>query len=1318
MLCPAMMTDQPPPPLEVTPMLAEVSLVPHMLNGDAMQQPKHIVGLFSLVPPAEEMTSQHAISFNCLRCGRVCALVQAAHGCFLQPLPGSPPPPLALALDLAADPRDGSGFGGRAPHSSHSSIPLTLPMILIQVNPGETFTIRTEDGQICCIAGPAHVPMVSPNGTMPPIFVPPGYMSQVVEENGMRKVVVLPHAAEFHPSMTLPPPPVPPYLPPHPAMLHHHIYPGEIPPHFIPPLPPPQVYSEPGEDERAAKMQDQLRRRVKDRQLSAGVASSVRISHSPPLPPATAAATLHNGHSKGPTAPSAASPGPCKHKPSVRPRASPPSDPEKPDAEAEMRMLELLSSVRKPTVSLSVRLSVCLSVSMKFCLPPSLNVHLSLSPFFCHFLLVSLSLCLPFFDSLPVCQFVCSVAPRSAVLSWQQPSLPLKNGDAPPPHTPLPFCYELSLSRSGSEGNFTPVYLGKDTSFTVQDLRPATDYHVRVCVSCSSVQGSPSEVTSFTTENAAPDAPSPPWLTLRTKNSLSLQWKAPSDNGSKITGYLLEYDEGKQSAFKEVYCGHAKQYKVIRLTPSTKYAFRIAAKNSIGMSKENHTARSASFLGAVVKDDSVLEHFDVATPSALDRMWEALTAAYYFPVSGCAPAPPAPPRLAGAGVSWLALEWSAPCGPASDGAYTYTLEMEEEGSGYGFKPKHNGEELSCTVKSLRKSSSYRFRVLAANGEGRSQPSAAVDFSTCPDRPSAPATPALKGKALPHSLHVSWGSQWEAVYSGPLREHVCDRLEPGTLYKMRVHCQSKGGQSQPCPHLLPEPPTQDGGAPVSQYAVEMGESADGPRCPLYQGAETDCAATDLLPGHSYHFWVKAANQAGWGLFSEVYEAFTAPGPPEQCGPPELTVKTANSVLASWEVPACNGAEVSEFRLEWGAAEGSMTLMYCGPSPSYEVRGLVPATAYYCRVQAVNVAGAGLFGDVAMVTTSPSVPAAVRLVEEVGEETLPDTLPGPASSCLALRWEEPCCHGAEIIGYNIDFGEQVPLSVGRTNYYVLENLQPDSTYRVRVQAVNSVGAGAFSPVLKAKTRPLPPDPPALECAVPGPQSLKLKWGEGPSRPQLSGATQYCLHMQASAERLVCIYSGPCHTFKVQRLSEATLYHFSIQAHNEAGVGPLSPLYSFSTTRSPPPQLKAPRVELLDWNQYEVTWEPLQPMRGDPILYTLQLLRGREVEQLYKGSSPLYTWQGTSAGGDWRVRVSAGRQCQDGTELWGQHSPSVTLPAPDPTLGPAPGEPGATPANGAHPRKGGALTDEQFALLLLLGFATVAILFAVVIQYFVIK
>lgn len=44
------------------------------------------------------------------------------------------------------------------------------------------------------------------------------------------------------------------------------------------------------------------------------------------------------------------------------------------------------------------------------------------------------------------------------------------------------------------------------------------------------------------------------------------------------------YDQqGKQSAFKEIYSGLAKQYKVAHLMPSTKYAFRLAAKNDVGM---------------------------------------------------------------------------------------------------------------------------------------------------------------------------------------------------------------------------------------------------------------------------------------------------------------------------------------------------------------------------------------------------------------------------------------------------------------------------------------------------------------------------------------------------------------------------------------------------------------------------------------------------------------------------------------------------------------------------------------------------------------
>lgn len=56
-----------------------------------------------------------------------------------------------------------------------------------------------------------------------------------------------------------------------------------------------------------------------------------------------------------------------------------------------------------------------------------------------------------------------------------------------------------------------------------------------------------------------------------------------------------------------------------------------------------------------------------------------------------------------------------------------------------------------------------------------------------------------------------------------------------------------------------------------------------------------------------------------------------------------------------------------------------------------------------------------------------------------------------------------------------------------------------------------------------------------------------------------------------RFLSLYKGPCHTHKVQRLNESTSYTFRIQAFNEAGEGPFSNVYTFTTPRSPPAPVK---------------------------------------------------------------------------------------------------------------------------------------------------
>lgn len=68
-----------------------------------------------------------------------------------------------------------------------------------------------------------------------------------------------------------------------------------------------------------------------------------------------------------------------------------------------------------------------------------------------------------------------------------------------------------------------------------------------------------------------------------------------------------------------------------------------------------------------------------------------------------------------------------------------------------------------------------------------------------------------------------------------------------------------------------------------------------------------------------------------------------------------------------------------------------------------------------------------------------------------------------------------------------------------------------FRIRIQAVNEIGAGPFSHFIKAKTRPLPPLPPRLECAAAGPQSLKLKWGDSSSKLHSTDDMVYILQIE---------------------------------------------------------------------------------------------------------------------------------------------------------------------------------------------------------------
>ena len=253
------------------------------------------------------------------------------------------------------------------------------------------------------------------------------------------------------------------------------------------------------------------------------------------------------------------------------------------------------------------------------------------------------------------------------------------------------------------------------------------------------------------------------------------------------------------------------------------------------------------------------------------------------------------------------------------------------------------------------------------------------------------------------------------------------------------------------------PRESGGAPVTDFAVEMSRDAGVTWSAVRREPSVACSAVidGLEFGVPHAFRVAAINIAGRGAFSAATSPIIPIGTP---GAPHSIVCTPGDrrVQLDWQAPSDNGgSSVVGYAVEVSGDGGSTWVRVKGGpvrEPVAHVPNLANGTTYAFRVRAINAAGEGAVSESSSPSTPagpPSAPGAITVVPQVGG--------------LDLSWTAPAKDGGlPIIGYQVDLSADGgvtwhPEARPALCQVSLTGLVPTVAYLVRVSASNGVSLG---------------------------------------------------------------------------------------------------------------------------------------------------------------------------------------------------------------------------------------------------------------------
>ncbi|CAK9803493.1 sls [Anthophora plagiata] len=369
----------------------------------------------------------------------------------------------------------------------------------------------------------------------------------------------------------------------------------------------------------------------------------------------------------------------------------------------------------------------------------------------------------------------------------------------------------------------------------------------------------------------------------------------------------------------------------------------------------------------------------------------------------------------------VTIEWKPPADDGGIELEKYTIEKCEPGKTWMKVVDIDKEVESFCVHKLQQNAEYKFRIIARNAVGASEPleSDTVRMRTSFEPPGPPRGPLEVSGMTKTSFTIKW-----------------------------------------------QPPENDGGTPIVEYIIEMKEESkkNWQKIGSTKHETTHFIASDLKTDVPYNFRITARNNVGTGPPYVAEEPIT-PGrritPPSSPQHVQVTNVTSKSVTLSWAPPAnTGGSDLTGYVIEKRPLIGK-------GSRWTKVVTLEPTILQYCienlkesefifRIFAENSMGLSVPTNSEPVTLMthanvPSPPTAPLEIRQI------------AGNTVLISWGRPESDGgAPLEGYRIairDSKKTMWMEVGRVNADVqklnIRDLQEGHTYLFRIYAKNEIG-----------------------------------------------------------------------------------------------------------------------------------------------------------------------------------------------------------------------------------------------------------------------